>query len=70
MGTHLRVLSKKLSNGYQHDQMVIKNRCILDLGTKIALALEGLRVPTKIVISGSKILLSIALKMSIILQSI
>ena len=47
MGTHHRALSE-LSNEYQHDRvwMVFKNRCVLELWTKVASALEGLKIET------------------------
>ena len=37
----------KLSNDYQHGKvwMVSENLCVLVLWTKVALALEGLRMP-------------------------
>ena len=40
---------QELSNEYQHDRvcMVFKNVCVLVLWTKVATALEGLRIPTR-----------------------
>ena len=40
---------RELSNEYQHDrvQMVIKNLCVIVLGMKVALALEGLKLHQK-----------------------